>query len=254
MKNLLKTTILTLFIGFAMVMQRCNNNDPALSDINLTMKATTSLSTINSSGRVMNTGLVFTDVVIGVTEIEFETFEEDEAEENEEIEDDEDGAGEDDNEEVEYEGNYIVDLIAGTSTPDFGVVDIAPGIYEEMEIELNPILEGGLSMFVAFDYTPDGATDPVRYEYSTSAEMEFELEPEGGFILDEGSLNQMLVLIDLDAMFANIDLSTATADVDGVVRINESSNVDLANQIAANLGDVMEGGEDEDGDGEIDDD
>jgi hypothetical protein len=53
-------------------------------------------------------------------------------------------------------------------------------------------------------------------------------------------------------MFANIDLNTTTADVDGVVRINNESNADIANQIAANLGDVMRGGEDEDG--EIDDD
>ena len=246
MKNLFKTVVVTLFIGFTVVMQSCNNNDPGLSDIRLEMKATTALSTINSSGRVMNSGLVFTDVVIGVTEIEFETFEEDEAEDN-------DGDGEDDNEEVEYEGEFVVDLIAGTSTPDFGEATIAPGIYEEMEIELSPILEDGNSVFVAFEYTPDGVADPVRYEYSTSAEMEFELEPEGGFILDEAVLNQMLVLIDLDAMFASLDLSTATADVDGVVRINSSSNVDLFDQIAANLGDVMEGGEDEDGDGEFDD-
>lgn len=253
MKKLLKTVVVTLFIGLAVIMQSCNNNDPGLSDIRLEMKATTALSTINSSGRVMNSGLVFTDVVIGVTEIEFETFEEDEAEDNGDVEDN-DGDGEDDNEEVEYEGEFVVDLIAGTSTPDFGEATIAPGIYEEMEIELSPILDGGLSMFVAFDYTPDGAVDAIRYEYSTSAEMEFEIEPEGGFILDEGALNQMLVLIDLDAMFANIDLNTATADVDGVVRINNSSNTDLANQIAVNLADVMEGGEDEDGDGEIDDD
>lgn len=253
MKNLLKTAVLTLFISFAVLMQSCNNNDPGLSDIKLTMKATTALSTIDPSGRVMNTGLVFTDVIIGVTEIEFETFEEDESEDNGDIEDN-DHDGEDDNEEIEFEGEFIVDLIAGTSTPDFGETNIAPGIYEEMEIELAPILEGGLSMFVAFDYTPDGAVDAVRYEYSTSAEMEFELEPEGGFILEEGALNKMLVLIDLDAMFANIDLNTATADVDGVVRINNDSNVDLANQIAVNLSDVMEGGEDEDEDGEIDDD
>ena len=217
------------------------------------MSATTVLSTINTTGRSMATGLVFTDVVLGVTEIEFETLEEESGEGGDDIEDSDDD-GEDDNEEVEYEGNFVVDLIAGTSTPDFGVADIAPGLYEEMEIELKPILDGNITMFVAFEYTPDGATDPVVYEYSNSAEMEYEIEPEGGFQLDENALNQMLVVIDLDAMFANIDLSTATADVDDIVRINGSSNADLASQIAQNLGDVMDGGEDEDGDGEYDDD
>jgi hypothetical protein len=253
MKNLLKTAILVFFMSIVLLMQSCNNNEPGLSDIKLTMKASTALSTINPGGRVMNTGLVFTDIMLGVTEIEFETLEENTAEENGDVEDN-DGDGEDDNEEIEFEGNFVVDLIAGTSTPDFGVADIAPGIYEEIEIELSPILDGDITMFIAFDYTPDGATDAVRYEYSTSAEMEFELEKEGGFLLDENTLTQILVIIDLDAMFANIDLNTAIADVDGIVRINNDSNTDLANQIAANLGDAMHGGEDEDGDGEIDDD
>ena len=84
-------------------MQSCNNNDPGLSDIKLSMQATTALSTINPSGRVMSTGLVFTDVVIGVTEIEFETFEEDAAEDNGDFEDN-DGDGEDDDEIDEFEG------------------------------------------------------------------------------------------------------------------------------------------------------
>ena len=253
MNNLLKKTVLTFFIGLAVIMQSCNNNDPALSNIKLEMKATTVLSTINPSGRLANTGLVFTDVVIGVTEIEFESFEENEAEDSGDIEDN-DGDGEADNEEVEYEGNFVVDLIAGTSTPDFGAADIAPGIYEEMEIELNPILDGGITMFVAFDYTPAGAMDAYRYEYSTSAEMEYELEPDGGVLLEEGALNQILVLIDLDAMFANVDLDNVDVDSDGVVRINNASNVSQAAQVAMNLDSVMEGGEDEDGDGEIDDD
>lgn len=252
MRNLLKKTVLVFFIGLVVIMQSCNSNDPALSNINLEMKATTANSTINPSGRVMNTGLVFTDVVIGVTEIEFESFEENEAEDSGEFEDADDD-GEADDEEVEYEGNFVVDLIAGTSTPDFGVADLAPGIYEEMEIELKPILDGGITMFVAFDYTPAGGLEAYRYEYSTSAEMEYELEPEGGFLLDEGALNKMLVLIDLDAMFANVDLDNVDVDSDGIVRINNTSNVSQAAQVAMNLESVMEGGEDEDGDGELDD-
>lgn len=255
MKNLIKSTVLALLfgLGLSLILQGCSNNEPGLAQVNLQMEATTALSTINPGGRVAATGLVFTDVLLGVTEIEFETEEEDNSEANDDFEDsDEDG--EDDNEEIEYKGNYVVDLIAGTSTPDFGTADIAPGIYDELEVELGPILDGDLSIFVAFEYTPDGQTETVKYEYSTSAEMEFELERESGFFLDEGALNQMLVLIDLDAMFAGLDLHTATADMDGVVRINIESNANLAAQIAQNLGDVMHGGEDEDGDGEIDDD
>jgi len=261
MKNLFKLTVLTLFIGLGMMLQSCDSNETGLAKVKLEMKATTDLSTINASGRTMNTGLVFTDILIGATEIEFETLEENENEDNSlngndddnEIEDmDEDG--EDDNEEIEFKGSFVIDLIAGTSTPDFGIADIAPGIYEEIEIELKPILEGDISMFVAFEFTPAGGTEVVRVEYSNSDEMEFEIEKEGGFLLDAGALNKMLVMIDLDVMFAGVDLSTASADVDGVVRINSTSNTDLAALIANGLDDIMEGGEDEDEDGELDDD
>ncbi|RLD20560.1 MAG: hypothetical protein DRI71_10240, partial [Bacteroidetes bacterium] len=84
-------------------------------------------------------------------------------------------------------------------------------------------------------------------------ELEFEIENEAGFFLDESTLNQMLILIDLDAMFTGIDLNSATADVDGIVRINGTSNTDLATLIAQNLDSIMEGGEDDDDDGEFDD-
>lgn len=75
MKNILKPVVLILIIGSALLIQSCNNNVPALADIKMTRKATTALSAINSTGRVMNTGLVFTDVMLGVTEIEFEAAE-----------------------------------------------------------------------------------------------------------------------------------------------------------------------------------
>jgi hypothetical protein len=251
MKNFLKSTVLILTISLGLILQSCNkNNDPGLSNVKMGMKATTVLSTINPGGRVAATGLVFTEVLLGVTEIEFETLEENKAEDNGDFED-KDGDGEDDNEDVEYEGNYIVDLIAGTSTPDFGVADIAPGLYEEIEIEMAPILDGGITMFVAFDHTPDGGST-ISYEYSTNMKMELEIENENGFLLDEGALNNLLVVIDLDALFNSVDLNSATADSDGVVRINENSNTALAAQIANNFNNAIEGGEDEDDDGELD--
>lgn len=243
MKKILKMIVLTLVISIGLILESCTT-DPGLANVNLDMKATTALSTINTAGRVANTGLVFTEVLIGVTELEFETLEENEAE---------DGDGEDDNEEIEFEGEFVVDLITGISTPDFGEATIVPGLYEEMEMELEPILEGGFSIFVAFDYTPDGAAEAVRFEYSNDQELEFEIENEAGFQLDDTSLNQMLILIDLDTMFAGLDLNSATADIDGVVRINGTSNTDLAELITKNLDSIMEGGEDDDEDGEFDD-
>jgi hypothetical protein len=251
MKNKLKLIVLAVMLGIGLLIQSCSNTEPGLADVMLEMKATTALSTIN--GRMAETGLVFTDIILGVTEIEFETEEENEYEDGDDYED-EDDDGEDDDEEIEFEGNYIVDLIAGTSTPDFGIADIKPGLYEEIEIEMGPILDGGLTLFIAFAYTPDGATEAIKFEFSTSAELEFEIENENGFLLDDGAINQMLVLLDLDALFAELDFSGATEDTDGIVRINSDSNATLAAEILLNLGEAVDGGEDEDNDGDIDDD
>ena len=251
---------LIVLLGLIFIVQSCNevNESPNVAEINMEMKASTALSSI-SSGRIAAEGLVFTEVLLGVTELEFETLEENEAEDKGEDEDgneseDEDNDGEDDNEEVEYEGEFIVDLLAGTSTPDFGASDIAPGLYEEIEIEMEPILEGGLTMFVAFNYTPARTNEAVNFEFSTSEEIEYELENENGFLLDGAALNQMLIVFNLDAFFANVDLNTATSDTDGVVRINKDSNSGLYGVIFENFKDSMEGGEDEDDDGEIDED
>jgi hypothetical protein len=251
MKSKIRLSIMALLIMIGLSLESCTS-DPSLANINMTMKATTSLSSI-TNGRLAVTGLEFTEVRVGVTELEFETLEEEEQEDNDDFEDS-DNDGEDDNEEVEYEGEFIVDLIAGTSTPDFGIADLAPGIYEEMEVEMKPIMDDGNTMFVAFNYTPDGAMEPVQFEYSNKYELEFEIEDEAGFQIDEGALNQMLIIIDLDALFADIDLSNAVADEDGVVRINDTSNSAIAAAIAQNFESFMECGEDEDGDGEFDDD
>ena len=108
-------------------------------------------------------------------------------------------------------------------------------------------------MFIVFEYTPDGGT-PVTVEYSNSYDIEFELEKDGGFTVDEGSLNRLLILLDLDALFSGVNLNAAEAGTDGIVRINENSNPGLASAIENNLDKVLEAGEDDDDDGDFDDD
>ena len=244
----IKTTAIALLMVLGIVLQSCSDSDdPSTTRVDLAMRATTQLSSFNA-GRTQNSGLEFQEVLIGVTELEFETLEEKALEDSGEYDD-----GEDDSEEIEFEGNFVVDLINGTSTPDFGVSTILPGVYEEIEIEMEPILDGGNTMFVAFEFTPDGGT-ATRVEYSNSDDLEFEIERDAGFTLDEGSLNKILVLFDLDALFNGVDLNAAEADNDGVIRINENSNASLAQAIENNLDEVLEAGEDDDDDGDFDDD
>lgn len=250
----MKTTVLVFVIAVCITLTGCNEGDaPAAARLQVEMKASTSLSKIGSSGRSMASGLVFNEILIGVTELEFETLEENQMEEANDAHDGEDQHGETDDEEMEFEGEFVVDLIRGTSTPDFGITEILPGLYEEMEIELGNVLEGGKSVLIAFEIPrPDAA--PLKFEYSYSGELEIEIERDAGFHLDGGSLHQMLVLFDLDLLFGHIDFSQAVADADGIIRINSHSNADIASLIAANFHTVFDAGEDHDGDDHIDED
>ncbi|MDL5049323.1 hypothetical protein QQ054_25235 [Oscillatoria amoena NRMC-F 0135] len=225
-----------VFVLLAAVMTwNCSTDDPALQGVGFKLKATTTSSASNSTGREMSTAFTFQEAWVGVREVEFENDTE------------EDGF------EVEFKGKYVVDLITGISTPAFGISSIDPGLYNEVEIELGAILEEGNSMFIRFTYQPEGG-DPIQVEFSTKDEFEVEVEYGSGFIMQPDVLLNVLVLLDLDKLFAGVDLSLAQADEDGVIRINDSSNTDLAQLILSNLEEACEAGLDDDGDDEFDDD
>lgn len=236
----MKTKIRFLLVAIAGLMVTGCSDDPALNGVKMQMKAVSSQSAINGrvNGRISTTGLTFTEVKVGVSELEFETDLENS---------DEDISGESDSEEVEFEGPYTVDLIHGTSDPDFGLADVTGGMYDEIEIELAPVMADGNSIFISFTY--DGKT----YEFSTTEEIEIEIEDLGGYTIDGNALINMLVLINLDSLFAGVDLSMAVADEDGVIRINDSSNSEIAHTIIAQLEESCEAGEDKDDDDSIDD-
>ena len=252
MKNVMKTPLMAMLVVIGLVLGSCSdNNETTNAGIKLDIVVKSTTGKINSSGRTKASELEFNTILLGLTELELETSEENEQEEIEDDADGGDGDGEKEDEEIEFEGAFVVDLIAGTSTPDFGIAEVIPGTYEEIELELGPILEGGNSLFISMTYTPEGGT-PITIEYSLQDEFEFEVENQDGFILESADLTQILVLLNLDTLFNGVDFSLATADTDGVVRINGNSNADIAAQIGANLDNVLDAGEDEDDDDEID--
>jgi hypothetical protein len=53
-------------------------------------------------------------------------------------------------------------------------------------------------------------------------------------------------------LFSDVDLSTATIDADGIIRINDSSNKKISDKILSSLEDACNAGEDNDHDDEID--
>lgn len=250
----------------------CSENvDPDAAKVDLKMQAITQLGTLNSGARTAATEIEFTEAIIGVTKIEFESSDDSSDDDNsgsgsdDDDDDDDDGDdddGDDDNDddsdddgdemEVEIKGKFIVDLIAGTSNPDFGVTGIAPGTYNKLEIKMRPILQDGNTLKVVFNYSIDGAA-PVTIEISTKQELEFEIESNSTLDLSEVNAKNILILFDLDRLIAGVDFTSGVKSPDGIVRINESSNTSLAAKLLGNLDDCMDAGEDDDEDDEIDD-
>ncbi|MEQ1587942.1 MAG: hypothetical protein ABL895_18810 [Cyclobacteriaceae bacterium] len=245
----MKTKFFALVMLAMSILWGCNDSGPSMEGIKLEMKATTTLSKVSKSGRVAGSGYTFEKALVGVSEFEFETLEEDDTEDDSKGSSDD---GEDDSEKVEFKGSYVVDLIAGTSNPEFVNGNLTPGFYEEIEIELARTLADNNTMFIVFKYKP-AAGDSVTVEFSTKETLEFEFEDDNGFQIDEATLTNFLVLVNLDSLFAGVDLSLATVSDDGVIRINDTTNSNLAKIVKDNLDDSCEGGEDDDDDDDIDD-
>ena len=248
----MKTTFLALVMTAMIALMSCNEDGSTLSGLQVSMKATTTTSKINKSGRVQAGGFAFEQALIGVREFEFETKEEDDSEDDRKGSSSDDD-GEDDSEEVEFKGSYVVDLIKGTSDPELSNGALAPGIYEEFEVELGRTLANGNSLFIVFKYKPDTG-DSVKVEISSKATFEFEYEDDNGFEIKDETLTNYLVLINLDQLLNGLDLTKATKSEDGVVRINDTTNSSLLSVIKNNFDNSCEGGKDDDNDDDIDDD
>lgn len=238
----MKQTILIAFFSISILMiQACGEDEdlPTNAQASFEMKAVSNTSTL-ANGRVEAVGYTFTEVFAGVTEIEFETLEEEEEEEA--------NGGESEDEEVEFEGNFVINLLTGTSDPDFGLAELLSGVYQEVEMEFDNILEGEKTIVVNFYFIAEGSTDTTFVEFSSAEELEIEIENEAGFVLDDSVVNLILVTLDLDILFGSIDYNTLAVDEDGVIRINEDSNSEFAHSIIESLEEALEAEEEEEDD------
>jgi hypothetical protein len=235
MKSIL--SLLPAFVFVLLVLSSCEKETK--TGINLSFKGDiSSLKSDNLSGV-----LTISEAYIGVHEIEIEIEMETEHEQGEsemEIEYEF---------EYEYEGDYTVDLLTGKSTPEFGFSELEPGVYNEVEAELSPILEGGTKSVSIKGTFTDTDQMTIEFEFSTSAEIEIEVESETGFFLDEASILDLVVSFDLEMLFDGVDFSNAVRNEMDVVIIDEKHNVDLAQKIKANISlyvDLEEDDEDDD--------
>ncbi|HKL38739.1 MAG TPA: hypothetical protein VJ876_07560 [Bacteroidales bacterium] len=226
-------------MGMLLIFTACED-DPQDNEATLSLgfKAAESTSTLKATDT-----LSLDTALIGIEEIELESEEE---MENDSLE------GDDDNErEYEFEGSYQVDLLAGTKLSE--LAQIEPGIYHELEAEVAPVLDNGYSVYITGRYTNStGQTNDLIYR--TRESIEFEVENEQGIQVNNQELKELIIRIDLNQLFSQVDLESATLDENNRILITEEHNPEMAEAILNFLDSVSEMEEDDDDDDGDDDD
>jgi len=101
---------------------------------------------------------------------------------------------------IKIAGPFVFDLITGESTPPLSDFAIPSGTYKRIRLkaaeEANPTI-----------HVVATVAEGVVVETSLNSDEEIDIEPEGGLLVQEGSINAIVAEIDLSAVFTQFDLN-----------------------------------------------
>ena len=132
--------------------------------------------------------------------------------------------------EFEIESYITIDFATGDSNPDISPIEIKPGTYTEIEIEVE-LWDQNHEPAIALDgtWTDSGGNDhPIRFLFDSG--QDFSLEKEGEFTLTEGTTMIAEITFDPNIWFSGVSsdmLSNADIDEDGVIIISSDINTDI---------------------------
>jgi hypothetical protein len=224
------------------------------------------VSETSASSRMMMGGriasgpdtVIFKSFQLGVTEITLKGNEHDgcknDHDEDLNHEGDEDADSQDDQNSKNkwtIKGEYVVDVLAGTSTPDMSA-DLPPDsiTFRKMEIAFGPILPDSNSVFV--NAIVIHGEDSLKVEFETSRKFEIHLKRKHGIKISP-SLDKLLVSLSIDKLFAGVDWSKAKAGEDGVIHLTDPANAYLGYRVKYNFYRLMRWGHDKNHDHHMDD-
>lgn len=219
--------------------------------------------------------ITITDARIAIKDIEFDMFT-----------DDADTAVElAANESIEFEGPFIVDLLANTSTPEISTADLLPGRYTEIEMDIDKIQDNDLqanpdlltatdplfenSIYLEGSYTgatADGDVTAAVFKLSYDLDEEFELpiaDPNLSINVQDRTFSAVIIAFRLNKWFSFSDTETNPESLDfrslslsssQIVLDKDSSgaNDKIRKVIKDNIKKSADLGEDDDDDGILD--
>ena len=209
----MKQTIFFVTTMLILLFSSCKKDDEnAYAKFSVKQKVSTLKST--NSGT-----FTFSKALIGISEIDFE------------IE-----TGSDDND-FEYEGRYQFNILTGASSPAISSTKITPGTYHELEINIDNVLTSGKSIEISGTYD-NGTT--YQFEFTSTLNEDYDIENTTGINANAGETVNFILSLNLEALFNGVDFTTADVDNDNIIRINSSSNSNLASIIENNLDNIMD--------------
>ncbi|WP_133758715.1 hypothetical protein [Gelidibacter sediminis] len=158
-------------------------------------------------------------------------FKEIELERSEISEDIQDGFyGSDDD--IELQGPFEIDLLAGNSIP-LASIEIPNGVYEEIEFEFDKSENQDSELFgksMKLTGQIDGV--PFVFWHDFDEEIEIDYEDANTNLVIDNNINEVRINFDLNSVLGMIDLTSATdGNADGTIEISpedEDGNTDLA--------------------------
>lgn len=133
-----------------------------------------------------------------------------------------------DHQKVIFKGPYEINLLTGESYPEIDWLEVYPGVYKEIELETDNLLDGGNSIFIKGSVIVEELEIP--FEFMTRKEFELEIENDTGIVIDEGILNDIMVMFNLPKMFDVIDFNDVPDfefNEDGVLVFSDESNEEI---------------------------
>lgn len=221
MKTLRYTLELTIVAGL-MLFHSCNDdNTDGRTGVRLVFKSATTAAV--KSATVSTDTVVITEALIGVEKIKFKPL------------------GDDDDEDmgkIVFNGPYAINLITGDSDPLINWEEVEPGMYKEIELETEDVLDDDKAVIIKGIITFDDQTEKPFEFITGDDDFDIEVENDYGFTISEGVINDVLVIFNLSDLFTGIDLSSAVADENGVLLFTDDFNTGITDELKDRLEDI----------------
>ncbi|WP_044208811.1 hypothetical protein [Flammeovirga sp. OC4] len=127
------------------------------------------------------------------------------------------------NSNAHFEGPFICDLIENTTTPQLPYGNIEVGHYQLFQLDIVEHLENNLSIDIYGNYHPNGVVIHP-FHYSSTLEETVTILQQVGIDIVQDSLHQVAIIVDLAAIFDDIDYESVHYEEDGFLDFNADEN------------------------------